>query len=565
MILFIRYIALCFLVLCISISKIYTQEYKIVKAPINTDYRIEVNDTNLNDKLGYKAPPFKIPKFKKALKSVVVLDYPAQYDLRKINYASPVRDQGELNTCWSFGVIGAIESYLLQNHKKRFDLSEENMATCHGFIWDKSKGGNFFIATSYLSSMKGPVLEEDDPYIFSNTSTCKVEKTDPAIYIKESYWISKDNYNLKELLFNHGAIAVTMHYDDRFFLNSYNSYKCNDTLPENHIVLLVGWDDKKSTYFYSKNSSELDSGVWIARNSWGESWGDSGYFYVSYKDSTFGKNGMIIPEVQNKDELNFDTLLYYDELGFLSSVGYSNEISGKQINYKHAYGITKFTVNKPQQIKMIGTYTLVPNTLITIEIYESFNRRFAYNLLDSVKKATCKYAGYHTFKTNAIVEEDFYVKIKYTTPDFNYPIPVEMEIDDYANPDIEEEISWISLNGSRWDTVGKNVSDAEYDLCIRAYAENSYPIYKDVDDDLPVTIYPNPARDILNCEFRYITAEDVEIFIYNFYQKLIGSETYNQKYDNNSITFNISELPKGIYYLHIKSKEHTVVKKIIKM
>jgi C1A family cysteine protease len=39
-----------------------------------------------------------------------------------------------------------------------------------------------------------------------------------------------------------------------------------------HAITLVGWDDQDQ--------------AWIVRNSWGEGWGEEGYFRIAYSDSS---------------------------------------------------------------------------------------------------------------------------------------------------------------------------------------------------------------------------------------------------------------------------------------
>ena len=63
-----------------------------------------------------------------------------------------------------------------------------------------------------------------------------------------------------------------------------------------HAVLIVGYDDDFSlqarsgclfSFFNKINTAEL-GGHFIVRNSWGEGWGDEGYFYLPYEYVTHG-------------------------------------------------------------------------------------------------------------------------------------------------------------------------------------------------------------------------------------------------------------------------------------
>ena len=402
-------------------------------------------------------------KNKSRLKSAQAL--PATYDLRDENLVTSVKDQGALGSCWTFGVVGALESNWLVNGYGEFDLSEENMATCHGFEWQKNDGGNYDIATAYLSTFQGPLSEFDDPYSESPISLCKTLGKDvsPVKYVTEARYLAKDEQNIKRAIMEHGGVAVGLHIDfayQDYFNSQDNTFYYGGRDAQDHGVMLVGWDDNMTVTGGPKSPEENPQGAWIAKNSWGTSFGDNGYFYISYQDTRVALRPTYFPKVRNKNEIK--NIYFHDELGAISSIGYGNT----------SYGLVKYTADSEEFIEKIGTYIVSAGSVIDIEIYEDYDGTTLSNLLGSRSEINCPNAGYYTFDMPAIVDGDFYVLIKYFSPYFEYPVPIEAEVELYAYPEIAEDVAWISEDKEDWDTLGANTDDFKYDVCIRAYSRN---------------------------------------------------------------------------------------------
>ena len=59
----------------------------------------------------------------------------------------------------------------------------------------------------------------------------------------------------------------------------------NVSTTNQHAVAIVGWDDNYSRFNFA--STPPGDGAWIIKNSWGNTSGQGGYYYVSYYDATF--------------------------------------------------------------------------------------------------------------------------------------------------------------------------------------------------------------------------------------------------------------------------------------
>ncbi len=472
-------IAVSFL-MSIGMIHLNAQE-KALQAPINPEFIHFIQDKeaggvkkSANGKgLGYVPSPLKINfntrnPITAGRKSTEAL--PAKFDLRDNNWVTPVKDQGSAGACMSFSAIGAIESTWLKLGYGTSDLSEHNLATCHGFEWKINDGGNFSMASAYFTRLSGPVTEASDPYHVS-IDNCKNYGLVIPAFSPITSWLPNDKEIIKKAILDYGAVSASIFTGGNFmglYLNATDyTFYYNGTSSPDHAVLIVGWNDNK-VINGGKNSPKGALGAWIVKNSWGTGWGDNGYFYVSYKDAVFLTEAAVYPV---RSELNdIDTLYMYDKLGTTTSFGFGDE-SG--------YSLAKFTAPASHFIREVGTFILSSGSIIDIEIYDDFQGdSLLTNLVASSYNNIVKFPGYSTFDVSALVDGDFYVKIHYFCPDNFYPMPAESKIsfqgENYALPELRTKGTyWVSHSGEKWSPMGSDVQDQEADLCVRAYADRS--------------------------------------------------------------------------------------------
>ena len=120
-----------------------------------------------------------------------------------------------------------------------------------------------------------------------------------SLLIQSYYKINTTNKtDVKQAVTDYGAVSISYFTDSSYSTSKYfNSatagYYCYDNTGHNHAVTIVGWDDNYSADNFV-NKPEGD-GAWIVRNSWGDYFGQGGYFYLSYYDvSISGKFERIV-------------------------------------------------------------------------------------------------------------------------------------------------------------------------------------------------------------------------------------------------------------------------------
>ena len=189
-----------------------------------------------------------------------------------------IRNQGQCGSCWAFSVAASLEYYLFGKIENQH-LSTQQLVDCDSGS-NGCYGGMFESPFDYVWMM-GLNLEHNWKYV-AQKQTCSSSKESNSFIIANDYEFCS-NYSyytstkcsfervIELLRIAPGSVGVdASSYDFQHYSEGILDNKCSY---DNHAVVLVGYtNDEGKEYF-------------TVRNSWGELWGDDGYFNVLRNDT----------------------------------------------------------------------------------------------------------------------------------------------------------------------------------------------------------------------------------------------------------------------------------------
>ena len=283
---------LTFLLLMSNYHFLVNAQKPVSSSEINPEYQQWINENKAMVSLSEHAmglipnPLLIYTELPSDLKNKLIqrVSAPSSFDLRNTGGVTSVKNQGNCGSCWAFGTMGSIESSWLIDGRGTYDLSEDNLNTCHTpFLWAPCAGGNHIISSGYLVRGSGPISETDDPYSDSHTSVdCPSGLVPQGVVTSAWYLPITDAELIKNLIMQYGALYTSFYWTSSSYNAANYTYYYSSSHSTNHAVTLVGWDDNKVT--------AGGTGAWIIKNSWGSSWGENGYFYIAYQDATINSS-----------------------------------------------------------------------------------------------------------------------------------------------------------------------------------------------------------------------------------------------------------------------------------
>lgn len=526
----------------------------------------------------------------------------SQFDLRD-NITIQVKNQKSTMECWACSTTTVLETNLAltKNIHAVYSSRHMNYSTSNVFAdgtnekghnRDVKTGGNSTIATAYLVSGRGPVLETDMPFVNSTDKInlseiegkqvqLKVEETVnfPTVHktkladgtiqytngkdkVYEQTEITSFRNSIKEHIMQYGGVmAYTYGRGEQYYSNQENfmlskAYYCDEEQTADHAVTIIGWDDNYAITNFNEEHRPTEPGAYIIQNSYGieaqDSQGnnytmfDNGYLYISYEDFLIEQQ---LWGIVKTNDIDYDTIYQYDELGPCADLTSNSEM---------LYIANIFSREDVSKKEKLNEISIIATKGESYDVYvNSTDGELSKTKLQKVKTVNnVDKTGYYTIKLDnpiLLTDSKFAVAIKISSSD-NINIPVEAKTTVYSMWDTttsQAGQSFMSEDMNTW-TDFKNINIigvSNINICLKAFTTQV--------EDSNITITSSVYKfDNTNCIYKIMPNTSVEDLKKNI---VSNDNNYTIRAKDGKILTNEELVGTGVELILSNSIQYTLI------
>lgn len=340
---------------------------------------------------------------------------------------TPVKDQNPYGTCWAFSALSACETSMIKKGLKNtsFDLSEFHFAYFFFHTQEDALGGTAGDCTLLadpdymnvggadactmfaLSKWTGAAAESLAPYPYEQlyTPSSSLAYQDVGHLQNVRYVNGSDTASIKRLILQYGSVSAPLCVNlKKYYSESTGAYYCNNNTGTNHQLTIVGWDDDYSTANFTSGTRPTKNGAWIAKNSYGNDFGNDGYIYISYQDKSLNH--------QKKYSTDSDSLVFAYDMensdNYSHNYQYDGSASCTYMSIPSGSSLSNvFTVSGnpggQEKLKAVSFALASENIQYAIQIYKNpkaGDPTSGIAILDRAQSGVTTYCGYYTIPLN---------------------------------------------------------------------------------------------------------------------------------------------------------------------
>lgn len=206
---------------------------------------------------------------------------PSEVDWRQHDAVTPVKNQGQCGSCWSFSATGAMEGAWALTHNELVSFSEQQLMDCSKMYGDMGCNGGLMDSAFRYAIDNGMCEEDQQPYEAEN-GECSDVKCNKKYKFDDCYDVDPFNQYALKTAVSMQPVSVAIQADKPIFQfyssGIIDSESCGTSL--DHGVLIVGY------------GTEDGIDYWLVKNSWGPEWGDEGYVKIARDDNSTTSPGI---------------------------------------------------------------------------------------------------------------------------------------------------------------------------------------------------------------------------------------------------------------------------------
>lgn len=392
----------------------------------------------------------------------------SSFDLRE-NISIILKDQKQTSQCWAFAMTTALETNVALNQKRDVEYSPRHMdyATSRTFLDGTNTlgfnrevgtsilggGGTRYIATAYITSGRGPVLEKDMPFVNSEEKISLSEIEGKEVQLKINSTIEFPNVlkekvdgkikytnangeeyteseiatfrnRVKEHIVKYGGVLAATCSGNKVYFSNYKeteenswisskAYNCDGEDKADHQVTIIGWDDNYAVSNFNEEHRPSKPGAYIVQNSYGNKVVDAngteltvfdeGYLHISYEDFLIEQQLFGIMETT---EVDYDNIYQHNPCGWNDAL---------EIKSDYLYLANKFKKSSEKEYLTEISVEAMKGDKFEVYVNPEDGDLTAEKLIKIKNEETIEKDGYYTIKFEKPIEligDEFVVCIK---------------------------------------------------------------------------------------------------------------------------------------------------------